>query len=153
MTITPHFLAGAAVATTTNNLPLAFLLGFFSHFLLDALPHVDPGTFLGRDEKKSWPAWLYALVFIEFIIVITLFFWLFGNRPDFITLGVGGLGGITMDIIDSQPLRFLCRLPLLKQIHWLHHKTHYYLPRDKWYLGLPSQIIVIGGFVWYLLKF
>ncbi len=29
----------------TNNIYLAFLLGFLTHFILDAIPHVDPGTF------------------------------------------------------------------------------------------------------------
>jgi len=71
MVITPHLLAGSALATaTTNSLPVAFLIGFFSHFLIDAIPHVDPGTFfnISENEDKPWPIWIYIYAVSEFII-------------------------------------------------------------------------------------
>ena len=98
MTITPHLLAGAAIATTTNDVFVAFLLGFLTHFILDALPHIDPGTFhniripgLGKNidletvhsQDKPWPKWIYIFVICEFIFAWTLIIILFKNRADF----------------------------------------------------------------------
>ncbi|MDZ7586117.1 MAG: hypothetical protein U0946_00035, partial [Patescibacteria group bacterium] len=60
---------------------------------------------------------------------------------------------IMVDILDNNPFRFLRRWPVLKQIHWLHKKIHHDLPPEKWYWGLPIQIIIIGVSLWYLLKF
>ncbi|OGD56508.1 hypothetical protein A2V71_02395 [Candidatus Berkelbacteria bacterium RBG_13_40_8] len=155
MTITPHFLAGAAISTATNSYPVAFLLGFLSHFVLDALPHLDPGTFFNvpGNEKKPWPTWIYAFAILEFFTAIIIFFFIFRNRPDFAIISVGGLGGIMTDILDNSPLRFLRKLPGFKQLHWFHELIHYDLAPQKWYWGLPTQIILIGGSIWYLLRF
>lgn len=155
MIITPHLLAGSALATaTTNSIPIAFLIGFLLHFLLDAVPHVDPGTFLNpeRDENKPWPTWLYIYAAAEFVFVWLLVIVLFKNRPNFDIIMMGGLGGIFVDIIDNNPFRFLRRLPLLKQIHFLHTKLHYDLPASKWFWGLITQLIIIGLSLWVLLK-
>lgn len=156
MIITPHLLAGSALATaTTNSIPIAFLIGFFLHFVLDAIPHVDPGTFLNpeRDENKPWPTWLYIYATAEFIFVWLLVIVLFKNKPNFDIIMMGGLGGIFVDIIDNNPFRFVRNWPLIKQIHFIHTKLHYDLPAARWYWGLIIQIIVIGISLWYLLKF
>ena len=156
MIITPHLLAGSALAdAATTNLSGAFLIGFFLHFILDAVPHVDPGTFLNpeRDENKPWPTWLYIYAAAEFIFAWLLVIILFKNRSDFGIIMIGGLGGIFVDIIDNNPFRVLRQLPILKQIHWVHKKMHYDLPASKWYWGFLTQLIIIGGSLWYLLKF
>ena len=169
MTITPHFFASAALATaTTNNVFVAFLLGFLLHFVLDSLPHVDPGTFhnirvpgFGKNihleevhaQDKPWPNWIYTFVVIEFIITIVLVFSLFKNHPDFTIIIAGGLGGIFLDVMDNSLFLFILRWPIFRQIHWLHHRLHYELPPQKWYWGLPSVIIITGVSLWYLLKF
>ena len=42
MTLTTHAIAGAAIATTMPSHPIiGFVLGFASHFVLDAIPHWD----------------------------------------------------------------------------------------------------------------
>ena len=68
-------------------------------------------------------------------------------------MSVGAFGGIVVDIIDNNLFRFIHRWPVFKQLHWFHEKIHYNLPANKWYWGLPSQVIIIGGTIWYLLKF
>ena len=155
MTITPHILAGAALATKTESYPVAFLLGFASHFVLDAIPHLDPGTFfeISGDEDKPWPAWVYLMAILEFIIIGLIFYFLFHNRPDFAIMSVGALGGIAVDIIDNNPLKFIHKWPIFKQLHTFHEFIHYDLPIDKWYWGVLIQLIIIGGTIWYLLKF
>ncbi|MFA6492899.1 MAG: hypothetical protein WCV58_02070 [Patescibacteria group bacterium] len=156
MIITPHLLAGSAVAAAvTDNWLLAFLVGFFLHFILDAVPHVDPGTFFNpeRDENKPWPTWIYIYALSEFIIIWAIIIILFQHKSNFDVIIAGGMGGIAVDIIDNNPFRSLRQLPLLKQIHSIHKKFHFDLPKEKWFLGAITQIIVIGVSVWYLLKF
>jgi len=154
MTITPHILAGAALATATKSLPVAFLLGFVSHFVLDAIPHLDPGTFFAipGDEDKPWPAWVYITAILEFIITMAVFIILFNNRSDFAIISVGALGGISVDIIDNNPLKFIHKWPVFKQFHAFHELIHYELPIDKWYWGLLSQLVIIGLSFWVLLR-
>ena len=154
MIITDHALFGAVLATKTESLPLAFLLGFISHFILDAIPHLDPGTITNPygDKKIKWPKWVYLFVLADFAVTIMIFYF-FQNRPNFNLMILGGLGGISVDVIENFPSEFIKNLPILKQIQWLHTKTHYWLPTEKWYWGLFTSIIVAGGSVWLLLKF
>ena len=156
MTITPHLLSGAAIASaTTQSLPVAFLIGFFLHFLIDMIPHVDPGTFFNieENEDKPWPLWIYIFAVSEFIIIWLIVILRFNNRPDFGIIMMGGLGGIAVDVLDNNPLRFLRTWPVIRQIHWLHKKLHFDLPAGRWYWGLLVQVIVIGVSLWYLLRF
>jgi len=165
MTITPHLLAGSAVAVAlTDNIFLAFLLGFLLHFALDAIPHLDPGTFLPAIDKdlkmetlhsqyKPWPRWVYAYAVGEFMLIWVLVFLLFYNKTNFGVIAAGGLGGIFVDIIDNPLIRFHLKWPIFRQIDWLHHKLHFDLPIEKWFWGLTVQLIVIGVSIWYLLKF
>lgn len=153
MIITPHLLAGSAVAVSvTDNFLAAFLVGFFLHFIIDAIPHVDPGTFFNpeKNENKPWPVWIYIYAASEFIIIWLLVILLFQNNPNFGIIMAGGIGGIAIDILDNNPFRFLRQLPLLKQIHFLHKKMHYDLPPQKWHWGILTQIIVVGGSLWVL---
>lgn len=162
MTITPHLLIGAAVAkATTNSLPVAFLIGFLLHFLLDPLPHTDPGTFFNIKEEEDlpageagrpWPLWIYIFAVSEFILIWLFVIILFKNRPDFGIIMMGGLGAIFVDVLDNNPLRFMRHWPIIRQIHWLHNKLHFELKSNQWYWGLPIQIILIGISLWVLLK-
>lgn len=159
MIISPHLLTGSALATAaTTNLPLAFLIGFLSHFVLDALPHTDPGTFFFPDEPQKkeeypWPLWIYIFAASEFVIIWVIVIFLFQNRPDFGIIMTGGLGAIAVDVIDSNPTRFLKDWPVIRQIHWLHHRVHYDLKPQNWHWGAFMQIIIVAGAIWYLLKF
>ncbi|MCL5407059.1 MAG: hypothetical protein M1429_00990 [Patescibacteria group bacterium] len=157
MIITPHLLAGSAVAAaTTNSWPLAFLIGFFLHFVLDAVPHVDPGTFQPKplpDEEKKWPLWIYIYALSEFVVIWAVVIILFQHKPNFNVIMAGGMGGIAVDILENNPFRVMRTWPILKQIQWVHEKIHYDLPKEKWFWGAFPQIIVVGISIWYLLKY
>lgn len=155
MTITPHFLVGAALATTTNNPAVAFSLGVLSHPLLDAIPHLDPGTLIkiNLDKNERWPIWVYVITFLEFFIMIVLFYWLFSGCKDFGILLWGGFGGLAIDILDNHPINQTKKWPGFKQLHYFHEFMHINIPREKWYWGLITTIILAGGALWYLLKY
>lgn len=145
---------------------MAFLLGLLTHFVLDAIPHIDPGTFHNfripgfqkeidletvHDEDKPWPLWIYVFAFSEFIFAWALIIILFYHKPNFWIVVAGGFGGIFVDILDNPVFNYFLGWPIIKQIHWLHHRTHYDLTPNKWYWGLIFEIIVIGLSLWVLL--
>lgn len=153
MIILTHSLAGTALASQTDNIPLAMIVAFASHFLLDAIPHFDQGTIIdpyGR-KKTPWPKWLFATLILDIIVTI-IFLSKLRHRPDFILLLFAVAASILPDVIEETPVK-IRNLPILKQISQFHHKVHYWLPTKKWYLGLTCEVIITGGLVWYFLKY
>jgi len=157
MTIVPHALAGAAIATFTDNAWVAFLLGVLSHLVLDFIPHIEPGTFFTDPEQdKHWPRWVYGIILGEFVFLLIFLFWFGLNHDPAKTQIVfwGGLGGLAIDLIDHNPFKNTTRSwPVFAQVHWLHLTFHRDLPRQYWYLGIPLAIIILGGSLWLLLGF
>jgi hypothetical protein len=168
MLITPHALASSAVSSAiTNNVFVAFFVSMALHFVLDAVPHFDPGTLRYKanepdrkpkwgtehlDEKATyWPKWVFLFVACDFLLFFVIYFFLFKVTKNFDIILAGGLGGISIDVIDNPLVKFY-KLPILAQLHWLHHRVHFDLTQRYWYWGIPLQIIIIGGSLWYLLK-
>jgi uncharacterized integral membrane protein len=167
MLITPHALASSAVSQAiTNNIFVAFFVSMALHFILDALPHLDPGTLRYKmdepnrkpkwgtehiDENSKWPKWVYVAVISDFLVAILIYVFLLSKLSNFSVLLAGGLGGISIDLIDN-PLISFYKLPVFSQLHWLHHKVHFDLPQRYWFWGIPLQIIILGGSLWLLLK-
>lgn len=167
MTITPHLLTGAALGSIASNYPLAILMGLFSHFILDAVPHLDPGTLHNErpagytkevdlakvhENDKPWPLWIYVFAIAEFIVAWALVYILYCGRSNFGLIAAGALAGILVDILDNPLFSFTLNWPIIKQIHYLHHRFHYDLPKAKWYWGALTEIIIIGGSLWFLSK-
>ncbi len=153
MTISPHVLASAAVAVAvTDNWVLAFCVGVILHFLLDGLPHLDPGTFFEKTKRDDpWPIWVYVYSFIEFTLIVLFVYFVYRNNPQFPVIVAAGFGGIFVDILDNNPWRLkLRKLPFFKQLNIIHEGTHFDLPRGLWYWGLIVELIIIGGSVWYI---
>jgi len=168
MIITPHALASSAVSDIlTNNIFVAFLLGVIIHFILDAIPHFDQGTIRykfdepdrparwGTDHSAelsaSWPSWVYITVFADIIVVILIYVLILSKVNNFSVILAGAFGGISIDLIDN-PLFSLYKIPVFSQLHWLHHKIHFDLPKRFWFWGIPIELIIIGGSLWFLLK-
>jgi hypothetical protein len=167
MLITPHALASSALSTAiTDNLFVAFFVSLSLHFILDAIPHFDPGTLRYKadepnrkpkwgtehlDEKTKWPKWVYAVVIADFLVAIFIYVFWFSKLSNFPVLLAAGIGGIFVDLIDNPLVKFY-KLPVFAQIHWLHHRVHFDLPARYWFWGVPMEVIIVGGTLWYLLK-
>jgi len=155
MTIIPHALTGAAAAALSENYFLAFWLGFVSHFVLDALPHLEPKHLVTKnhDGTKTWSVWLYVFVLAEIIFTI-VFFYLIRHHPDFNILIFGLLGGLFPDMIVNNPfLQWLRPKPIFKQFFSLHDTIHLDLDLKFWPISFIVETLLIGGAIWYLLKF
>jgi hypothetical protein len=161
MTITPHILTGAALASLLPASPhsmrmLGFLVGFGSHYILDAAPHWE--RIYGaryNDELPAdygrWPKHVTTQSLVDVLIGSILFLTiLFVVVPDPIKVCVclGGIGAILPDLMDNVPWwskrtkRLLVWRYLAKLHHWLH--MNYDLQRKlPSLLGLFTQLAVI----------
>ncbi len=68
MTILPHVLVGAAVASYTNNIPIAVVAGIASHFIVDYIPHYDPP--MKRKDIKFWVGFTYSVEYVVSAVVL-----------------------------------------------------------------------------------
>jgi hypothetical protein len=133
MILTTHAVVGAAIASFVPSHPAAaFVLGFGSHFLLDAIPHVDyPIKSRSVNPKIGAPmrfdrALLQDVVTVGtdglFGVVAALF--LFSSAENFWAILMGAVGAMAPDPLQfafarwpHEPLRTLQRFHL-----WAHSK-------------------------------
>jgi hypothetical protein len=149
-----HTLVGAAIGSQINNLPVVVGLGVASHFVLDFLPHVDPGTkFKGKKLRSVIKYFLAGVdVFISLLILILVLM----LRPQLnrTTIITGAVTALLMDIIFNVPFWmswFRSAWPFSK-IHQFHELTHKPLKKYQYSLGIPLQIIIVIISLWLLLR-
>lgn len=144
MILTPHLLLGAVIASRIEYIPLAIILAFLSHYLLDLIPHIEYS--IENIEKKQWQKSLpdFLKVFLDFSLGILLIL-IFSNPP------AGG-----------QPIIFICVffaiLPdgltllnyffsnkILKIHRYIHHKKIHFLRNKKisFHWRVLSQLLVV----------
>jgi len=155
MILTTHAVVGAALASFVPSHPaVAFVLGFGSHFILDAIPHVDyPIGSRSVNPKFGAPmafdrALLQDVVTIGsdglFGLVAALF--LFSSATNFWAILMGAVGAILPDPLQfaftrlpHEPLRTLQRFHL-----WAHSKKTI----DSAVFGASTQaafvVLVVG---------
>lgn len=154
MTILPHFLVGSALGIVTGTPLMAFVSGFFSHFVLDLIPHLDSGTFKeDRESVEDWPIWLYLVVIAEFILTAIIVYFIGFKRGDWSLLLWGGLGGIAVDVFANFPIAKVSTWPFFKQFYYINHKYNSNISPKQWLVGLINQLIVVGGALWFLLSY
>lgn len=149
-----HTLVGAGIGSQIDNIPTVIALSVASHFVLDFLPHVDPGTEFAEGELK--PAIKYFLAGIDvfasvFIIVLILL-----ARPGLnqTAVMVGAVTAILMDIIFNFPLweKWTKKTRPFSVVSKFHEKIHEPLKKYQYSIGIPLQLVIIAGSVWFLLK-
>jgi len=157
MILTTHAIVGAAAGRLVFNPLLSFIMGFISHFLIDAVPHWSyPLASLSRDKKNLLKNdmiinrhFIKDLIFIavDFCSGIILAIFIFQGRIGFINISLpllfGALGGILPDILQFAYFK-IRREPLiaLQKLHIRFHLNHVEdIPALPY--GILSQIIVI----------
>ena len=76
MILLVHMLFGAAIGSVIKNVPLAIVLAFLGHYLLDLLPHIEYD--IKNKEKKQWlgiPLSIFKIVsdFLLGILLVLIF--------------------------------------------------------------------------------
>jgi hypothetical protein len=155
MTLTTHAIAGATLATLVPNYPvLGFVIGFGSHYVLDAIPHWSYSvTSLEKDKENS----LNTIMIItktsyKDLLIISLdgicgllFSFIILNgfyHHGLLIILMGALGGMLPDFL--QFCYWLWKSKLLVPLQRLHNWAHTKIKiDDKPVLGVLSQIIII----------
>jgi len=152
MIATTHTLTGLAIGSQVENIPAIIILGILSHFVLDALPHLDEEEIEQKYSRKV------ALIIASFDILVSVLILLLAiyklNRVPALNLVVGALAGNFIDLIDNVPgiKGYLKKLPVFKQIHFIHGVVQRPGKRYRFVLGIPIQFIIIGLSIYLIVK-
>lgn len=98
MILAIHFLLGALLLSKIpinwgeSFLPLAFLLAFLSHYLLDFLPHWDYKNLIKNIREKRWGKSKSEFLLIFGDILVGIFLTLLFSKNLLFVLGAGFLG-------------------------------------------------------------
>ena len=165
MYLTPHVLIASAaskaiskhIKSKTVLYILAFLTAFILHFILDAIPHTDWGSWHGYVD--NFPLWLidYITLGLDLILSLVAFVWLTCiKKMDFWLILITFFGAalpdlIAVDFIPALHIKFR-EWPVFSQMFALSKLTHFRLSFDYYIWGIFTQLIVSIGGLWYLLK-
>ncbi len=157
MTLSTHAVAGGVIASTVSQLPvIGFILGFLSHFVLDAIPHWDYKP-TSKIRSSSGPldddiilnrSFVVDLgkISLDFIIglgIILVIRYLF--RFPLEPLIIGGIAGILPDFL--QFVYFKTRVEpfvSLQKFHvWIHSKKRVKSP----FRGISAQVAIVLMFI------
>ena len=150
MILASHLLMGAAIASETKSVPIAIVLAFFSHYLLDFLPHSEYSIKNIQEGKwrQSFPD--FCKVFLDFSLGVLLILILTKNPL------VAILAGIAAILADgSTLLTFIFPKNKLLKIHYefIHMKAHFFRNKKISSLGkFLSQLLTIVLAIFFLLK-
>lgn len=100
MFMTVHAASGAVIGQSINNIYLAFILGFLSHFILDLVPHGDHNLIEGYYNKKKVMR-MISLIVIDSIAMATFILLIF-NKISFsnpVAVAAGIFGAILPDLL------------------------------------------------------
>lgn len=140
---TPHFLAGAVIASKVSLFWPAAIMALVLHFILDAIPHRD--TIGGHHINIS----NIFLNIIDVIFALGLFFILI--RKDLWEYAfVIGIMAILPDIIELPGLIWpkWFKLPIIKQYHYWHTEVLQYSRKEvNWFWGLLPQIVLVVSLI------
>jgi hypothetical protein len=155
MILSTHAVVGGAIASLFPSHPiLVAVLGFTSHFVIDAIPHWDyPLKSISvKPNANNWALKInrrlfrdLALIGFDACIGIVLTLLLFASPGTIEVVALGALAGMLPDAFQIVHSLYP-REPLgtLQQFHrWIHTKRHL-----AWKLGASSQAIfaaVVAG--------
>lgn len=124
MIATPHILTGALIASKVHNLPLALILAFASHYLLDSLPHWEYK--LKDMNRGKWKeGWKDLLVVFLDAMVGTIFVYLLSDNFFIAIIGsfLAGLPDLIMIVNIKLKSKILSYTEIFHSgVHFLKNK-------------------------------
>jgi len=148
---TPHMLTGAAIGKLTRRPHLALPIAFASHFLLDAIPHMDERALFGVAGGRVTLGEV-SMAVVDIVGGIALVLWAVGHQPHRRTMLWAAFAAVVIDLIDNvPPLRGWFRAwSLTSPLSAFHHGIQLGMARSQWAVGLGTQIAVIILALWVL---
>lgn len=134
-----HIIAGAVIASKINSVPVALTIAFFSHYLLDMVPHWEYSLqdLKEKNRGKFFPK--ISKLITDIIIGFSLVFFFFPHQP---IIFIGSLFGILPDILTF--VYWLFPSKIMTIYHNLHSKTHFWKTKKiPVILGISTQVALI----------
>ena len=147
MYLTPHAVLGGIIGERAQNPLIAFVLGFLSHFILDAIPHGDEdiGALKQMKGEKYYIRLMISLVFFDTLLALILFIILsrFGYIENSTSALSGAIGAMLPDYLWGVNVFFKNKFLAYKErLHsWIHNPLRIAMP--VW-AGIVWQIIFIA---------
>lgn len=142
MILIPHLIISGVIAANISFWPLALILAFFSHYLLDFLPHNE--YLINNIKQRKWitagPDFLKLS--IDFIIgfgFLVLIHYI--KNTSYYILFVAGIMGILPDMLYFFSFTYRNN-KILKWNSFLHEKIHFF--KDKKISGMWRTLIQIA---------
>ena len=139
MILTPHLLLGAAIASKIEYTPLAIILAFLSHYLLDMFPHIEYP--IKNIQNKQWVKSLpdFLRVFLDFSAGILIIYFFSGWQ---IIIFAGALFSVLPDAFNLFNMAFPNNF--LKNHSNFHEKIHFFKNQKiSFFWRFSSQVLVI----------
>ena len=149
-----HTLAGAAIGSLTDNIPLVIGLSIASHFVLDFIPHIDQGADRNGRERFR-PLIKYGLaafdIFVSLIIIILLIY--FKSSLNGWSVFIGAFAALLVDLVFNVPFweDKVSSIWPLNKIYQFHNRVHEPLKKYEWW-GVPIQIALVIICLWIILR-
>lgn len=148
MLTTPHALAGAAIGAATGNPVAGFALAVVSHYLLDAVPHTDPGTWHYGEDPRTMRLVPkdYIVGIADLVVAIGAVGWAVSALPAQLApaVVVGAIGGFLPDslVYLGIAVRPVLSWPLVARYNAFIQRFHYTARPDQFALGVFTQLAV-----------
>jgi hypothetical protein len=144
---------GAAVGKTLKRPALALPVAFGSHFLLDAVPHLDShGLFGVAGGSVTRPE--AAMAILDFLLGVALVIWLAAGHRDRRTVLLAALAAILIDLVDNVPpwSGWFRACTVGSWLSAFHHGFQHNVTPDHWLLGFGTQAAVVAAALLVLLR-
>lgn len=156
MFLTVHGITGVIIGQSTSNLWLAFIIGFFSHYLLDLIPHGDINLVPNEISKKEKEVERVAKIALVDVVIMTVLL-VFLHSRGLISLTLPILAGVTGSIFPDLFTGFclLSKHPWFKKYLIFHHRLHYVSNKFNvsFKTGLVIQLIFLVTFLFFAIQF
>lgn len=162
MIFTAHLLAGGAIGAVTGEPISALALGIASHHLLDRTIHTDIGTYyygkwkqLGVDRSNFMITrpldWAVGVIDVVIGTIVALLIW--PHTGYSFAVLAGAIGAVLPDVIDNGPYiqRLFRKTGFGRRYHTFHWQFHHTAPPKLWWLGVLTQVAIMGVSLWVLL--
>jgi len=150
---TPHLLTGAAAGAILSRRPrLALAVGFASHFVLDAIPHLDSNDLYGSAAGWTWPE--VSIAVVDFLLGCVVVLLVSRGQPWRRIALWAAFSGFVLDLVNTIPPvgPWFATWPGTAWLDRFHHGIQPDVSPDNLLLGFgtPTAVIVVG--LWVLLR-
>lgn len=137
---TIHILFGAALGVLLGDPSAVFVTSFFSHYLLDLLPHVDAETFILKYRKYTWTEFIGLIMdSIAVIVFLAISLWYFGRFNSII------LGSIAAQLPDLlMPLEKYRAFEPFQRLHYMFHWNPRRAFQPSWFAIAIIMPVTVG---------